>query len=40
MVKFTDENILLVYTERITVKKEGIKTKPKNMMTCHLHRSY
>jgi len=33
---FTDGNILSVYTEGITVKK-NIKTKQKKMMTCHFY---
>ena len=36
-MNFTDINILSIYTEEITVeKKEGITTKPKNTITCHL----
>jgi hypothetical protein len=36
-VNFTDKNIPLIYTEEITVGKK-IKTKLKNMMTCHLYK--
>ena len=39
-VNFTNENIPLIYTEGITVGKEGIKIKPKSMMTCHLYQRY
>jgi hypothetical protein len=34
----TDGNIPLVYTEKNTMGKEGIKTKSKSTMTCHLYR--
>ena len=39
-MNFTDENILSVYTKRIIVGKERIKTKPKSTMTCYLYRQY
>ena len=36
-MNFTDINISSIYTEEITVEKnEGITTKPKNTITCHL----
>jgi hypothetical protein len=36
-MNFTERNILSVNTEEITVEKKGIKTRPKNTITCYLY---